>query len=168
MSGPRHAGRHAAVDHLVMLRRGLARLRAVEASARAAELVEFHASHKYLLMAHGRSHLRTLGRLVAHLNERPWRDVVRDYRTAFTHALGEPARPASSVDALTHMFGYVSQRLNGVERAGFLRDLEDLRAGRLAVTDLLAALHAWALHFDEPYLLGQAWFELGNGPARQP
>jgi uncharacterized protein YbgA (DUF1722 family) len=167
MSRPRHVGRHAAVDNLVMRRRGLARLRAVEASARAAELVEFHASHKYLLMAHGRSHLRTLGRIVAHLRERPWPDVIRDYRTAFTHALSKPPPPASSVDALTHMFGYVSQRLNEGERAGFLRNLEDLRVGRLAVTDLLAALRAWALHFDEPYLLRQAWFQLCVGH-RQP
>lgn len=137
---------------------GLARLRDVEAARSRSALVGFHASYKYVLMAYHQEHARALGRIVAGVAERPWEDTLADYRATFARALARPARVRSHVNALTHAFGHVSGRLSGSERAFFLEQLDEMRAGRARLAAALLLLRSWTLRFGEPYLDRQAYF----------
>jgi uncharacterized protein YbgA (DUF1722 family)/uncharacterized protein YbbK (DUF523 family) len=149
---------HAIRERFLTLLFGLARLREVEASRSRAGLVELHAQYKYVLMAYHQQHARELGRIVAAVAQRPWEDVLRDYRTMFARALGRPARVRSHVNALMHAFGHISDGLSGAERAFFLEQLDELRAGRLKLAAALTLLRGWVLRFGEPYLDRQAYF----------
>jgi uncharacterized protein YbgA (DUF1722 family)/uncharacterized protein YbbK (DUF523 family) len=137
---------------------GLARLRAVEATGSRSALVEFHASYKYVLMAYHQEHARALGRIVAGVAARPWEETTADYRATFARALARPARVRSHVNALSHAFGHVSGRLSGSERAFFLEQLDEMRAGRTRLAATLLLLRSWTLRFGEPYLDRQAYF----------
>ncbi|HSJ06220.1 MAG TPA: DUF523 and DUF1722 domain-containing protein [Longimicrobiales bacterium] len=137
---------------------GLARLRDVEAARSRSALVGFHASYKYVLMAYHQEHARALGRVVAGVAERPWEDTIAEYRATFARALARPARVRSHINALTHVFGHVSGGLSASERAFFLEQLDEMRAGRARLAAALLLLRSWSLRFGEPYLDRQAYF----------
>ncbi len=109
----------------------LARLRQVERSGERSALVDFHACHKYLLLAYEETGMRELGRIVAAVAERPWPETLALYRERFARAFARPARVVAHIDALQHAFGHVSEGLSSPERAHFLDQLGELRASRL-------------------------------------
>ena len=74
----------------------LARLRQVERSA----LVDFHACHKYLLLAYEETGMREMGRIVAEVAERPWPETLALYRERFARAFACPARVVAHINAL--------------------------------------------------------------------
>jgi uncharacterized protein YbgA (DUF1722 family)/uncharacterized protein YbbK (DUF523 family) len=149
---------HAIRERFLTLLFGLARLREVEATRSRGALVELHAQYKYVLMAYHQQHARALGRIVAGVAGRPWPDVLHDYRTTFARALARPARVRSHINALSHAFGHVSPGLSAGERAFFLEQLDELRAGRAKLASTLTLLRGWVLRFGEPYLERQAYF----------
>lgn len=137
----------------------LARLREVEASGERSALVAFHAAYKYVLLAYEEIGMRELGRLVAAVAERPWAETIALYRERFARALGRAASVRAHINALQHMFGHVSEGLSAAERAYFLDQLEELRAGRLPLVATLALLRGWVLRFDAEYLARQAYLQ---------
>jgi len=147
--------RHHFLTHLW----SLARLRRVEASGRMRDLVRFHSAHKFLLMAYGQEHLRRLGRLVANPEGRPVPELVSEYRSGLGDAMAEPAGEGDTVNALQHVFGYVSDELDPGERGHFDELLADFRAGRLQLPAVLSVLRSWVVRFREPYLEMQRFFE---------
>jgi uncharacterized protein YbgA (DUF1722 family) len=63
-------------------------------------LIDFHARSKLLLMAHGESQWRQLGRLLADSPGRPDDEVAREYATRFAATLARPSRPGPEVMAV--------------------------------------------------------------------
>jgi uncharacterized protein YbgA (DUF1722 family)/uncharacterized protein YbbK (DUF523 family) len=149
---------HAIRERFLTLLFALARLRAVEATRSRGALVGLHARYKYVLMAYHQEHARALGRIVAGVADAPWDDVVAAYRRTLAAALARPARVRSHVNALMHAFGHISDGLTAAERAFFLDQLEEMRAGRVKLGAALTLLRSWVLRFGEPYLEHQAYF----------
>lgn len=137
----------------------LPQLRDVEDSGERSALVAFHARYKYVLLAYEERGLRELGRIVASVAERPWGETLTLYRQGFARALAKPARVRAHVNALQHAFGHVSDGLTSAERAFFMQQLDELRAGRLPLVGTLALLRSWVLRFDAAYLERQAYLE---------
>lgn len=147
--------RHHFLTHLW----ALARLREVEASGRVADLVRYHTSYKFLLMTLGPDVPARLGRIVANPDGLLLSDLVSSYRRTLGEALADPPRTGNTVNALQHLFGFVSDRLDARERSYFLELLEEFRAGRLTLPAILALLRSWAVRFEETYLASQFFFE---------
>ncbi len=137
----------------------LARLREVERSGERSALVDFHACHKYLLLAYEERGMRELGRIVAAVAERPWAETVTLYRERFAGAFARPARVVAHINVLQHAFGHVSEGLSSPERAYFLDQLGELRAGRLPLVGTLTLLRSWVLRFDADYVHRQTYLE---------
>jgi uncharacterized protein YbgA (DUF1722 family)/uncharacterized protein YbbK (DUF523 family) len=79
-------------------------------------LQEFHASSKYLLMAHSPDGTQELGRLVAAAAPANLAETVAAYETRFLAALSECATVGRHVNVLQHMQGYFTERLTPEER----------------------------------------------------
>jgi uncharacterized protein YbgA (DUF1722 family)/uncharacterized protein YbbK (DUF523 family) len=137
----------------------LARLREVERSGERSALVDFHARHKYALLAYEERGMRELGKVVAAVAEQPWGETIALYRERFARAFARPARVAAHVNALQHAFGHVSEGLSAPERAFFLEQLGELRSGRLPLSGTLTLLRSWVLRFDADYVGRQAYLE---------
>jgi uncharacterized protein YbgA (DUF1722 family)/uncharacterized protein YbbK (DUF523 family) len=137
----------------------LARLRAVEAGGERAGLVDFHARYKYVLMAYEERGMRELGRIVAAVADGPWAVTIARYRERFARAFARPARRGGQINALQHAFGPLSEGLGGAERAFFLEQVEELRAGRAPLTSTLTLLRSWALRFGNEYLERQVYLQ---------
>ncbi len=79
-------------------------------------LQAFHASSKYLLMAHSPDGAQALGRLVAAAAPANLAETVASYETRFLAAMAECATVGRHVNVLQHMQGYFSEQLTPEER----------------------------------------------------
>lgn len=135
-----------------------ARFRQVRAGGRMGDLVQFHADHKFLLMAYNQAQLCLLGRIVANAERRALSEVLAAYEAHLRAALANPPRPSSAMNVLLHALGYFRQGLAPQEKAYFLDALAQYRAGRLPMSVPVGILQAWIVRFGEPYLSRQRFF----------
>jgi len=137
----------------------LARFRRCRESCAMRDLVDFHATHKYLLMACNQTALRRLGRLVANPDRLPPHEVLCAYRQELGRALARPPRFTSAINVLMHAFGHVSDRLTPKEKTFFLDSLEEYRAARIPLSVPVGLLQSWVIRFADAYLGSQVFFE---------
>jgi uncharacterized protein YbgA (DUF1722 family) len=97
-----------------------------------------------------------LGRIAA----RGSADALAAYARELDAALAGPPAPGGHANALLHMFGYVSERLDPGERGGFLAALERYRAGEGKLDEPVRQLHEWITRYDVTYLRQQCYFEV--------
>lgn len=92
-------------------------------------LVEFHADHKYLLLAHGRAAYAELGRLVAAAKGQRTEALYEAYERGFVAVLAGRSTPRKVVDVLQHMLGFFKDRLSRDEKAELLETFDAYRMG---------------------------------------
>lgn len=146
-------------EHFLTRVFALARLRGALRSGAMRDLVAFHARHKLLLMAYNQTAMRTLGRIVANPDRRPFAAVAADYWTHFSAALARAPRVGAIINVLMHALGYFSDGLSAREKALFLDTLERYRARKIPLSAATAILRAWIARFDTAYLADQVFFE---------
>ena len=122
-----------------------------------ARLMDFHASHKLTLLAHGERHLRLLGRLLAEAGPGPPEAVATRYGSAFMEALKQPATRKTNTNALQHLAGFLSDRLDPESRKRLAAIVDDYRLGRLPLSAPLALVRRHALEHRAEYVLRQSF-----------
>jgi uncharacterized protein YbgA (DUF1722 family)/uncharacterized protein YbbK (DUF523 family) len=133
------------------------RLRDLLASRPAAgRLVEFHARHKLLLMAHDPEGARRLGRIVAGARGAAV-DAAGRYAVAFMETLKRRATPSRHANVLQHMLGYLKRQLDAGDKQEILEAIDDMRCGRLPLVVPLALLRHHLRRHDVRYLLDQVY-----------
>lgn len=134
----------------------LARLQRLTPSV--AALQEFHAKHKFLLLAAGRVHLERLGALAAAARKATIAASFAQYAKELSIALAAPPRTARVVDALTHMYGYLKNSLSPKEKQALLARIEAYRAGSVPLSVPLALLSYVNETVADDYIAAQALF----------
>lgn len=145
-------------EHFLTRLFSLARLRKVAESGGMADLVRFQARHKLLLMAYDQEAMRTLGRIAANPDRRSFDEVISDYRDGLSRALAAPPSHTAVINVLHHGLGHVKEELTSAEKAFFLDAVERYRNGRTPLAGATEILRAWAVRFDNDYLLDQVLF----------
>lgn len=120
-------------------------------------LVEFHADHKFLLLAHGRVRFEALGRLVAKAKERGVEELFEEYGRGFAAALAQRTTPKKVTDVLQHMVGYFKRELSKDEKQELLEHLDLFRLGRVPLVVPLTLIGHYVRKFDVAYLKRQAF-----------
>lgn len=146
-------------EHFLIKLFTLARYRESVTKGVVSAMTDFHASHKFILMAYHQQAMREMGRILANSERRSWQTMEIAYREKLLAALARPARRASHCNVLEHSLGYVSEGLAGGERRHFLATLERYRKGRLPLSGVLAVVRSWIARFGQPYLAQQHYFE---------
>ncbi|MBN2736537.1 MAG: DUF523 and DUF1722 domain-containing protein [Spirochaetales bacterium] len=80
-------------------------------------LVEFHSTHKYLIMSHSPQALKELGSLVAKGKDYQSEELYRLYFDLLINALGEEATVQKNTNTLEHIMGYFKKDLSADEKA---------------------------------------------------
>lgn len=124
-----------------------------------ADLIEFHAREKLLLMVYSQKQMRALGRIVAGAKGRPIDDVLADYAHARNAAFRQRPAPKAHANALEHAFGYVSKRITAGERRHFTAMVRAFRQGRQPLETPLEMLRGYLLGHGITYLLQQTYFD---------
>jgi uncharacterized protein YbgA (DUF1722 family)/uncharacterized protein YbbK (DUF523 family) len=122
-----------------------------------ANLVEFHARHKLLLMSHSPEKLRELGRLVAHAKELPSTELYERYQVLFLAALAVHATVRKHVNVLQHMLGYFKQQLDAAEKVELLEAIDQYRRELVPLVVPLTLLKHYIRKHGEPYLSTQVY-----------
>ena len=120
-------------------------------------LMEFHAAHKLTLLAHSERHLRLLGRLLAEAGSGSLEAVTAQYGSVFMEALKRPATRRTNTNALQHLAGFLSDRLDPERRKQLVAIIDDYRVGRSPLSAPLALVRRHALEHEVDYVLGQSF-----------
>lgn len=125
----------------------------------AARLQEFHARHKYLLMAHRPESYRHLGRLVALAHQRPMEQVAQDYIHEFMTTLKIVASNRSHSNVLQHLMGYLKNQLEASDKQELLKLIDDYRDGRIPLIAPLTLLRHHLKAHPNAYVEKQVYLE---------
>lgn len=140
-----------------------ARVRAGLAAApgsAAAALVELHAAHKFLYMAHSPARQKTLGQLVARAGDLPPAELGPAYLAAAMDALAVTTSRGKHANVLLHILGYFRELMTARERDDILERIDEYRRGIDELSVPLALLaHHLRVHDQSSWLASQVYFD---------
>ena len=146
-------------EHFLTRLFSLAALRDVRTKGSMKDIVRFHSENKLTLMGYNQKELRSLGRIVANLDRRPFGELINDYVVHFQAALARPPRYTSMINVFQHASGYFSKQLARKEKRLLESSIERYRAKQTPAAAVTAILRAWIARFDQEYLGSQTFFE---------
>lgn len=120
-------------------------------------LMDFHARHKYLIMAHSPRHYRELGRLVAEAEKSELRATHERYLALLLEGLNMPATVNGNTNVLLHLAGYFKRTLKSVERAELLDVIGKYHDGRVPLNVPVALLNHYVTICGVSYLAKQVY-----------
>jgi len=122
-------------------------------------LAHFHATHKYLLMAHSPSHSKRMGSLLARNRRSRPAGIAKRYGIELANAMRVRPSLAKHTNVLQHLLGYFRNRLTRTERVTMQRMVERYRAGDIPLAIPLTAIKEIAQRLELTYLSEQVYFE---------
>jgi uncharacterized protein YbgA (DUF1722 family)/uncharacterized protein YbbK (DUF523 family) len=163
-------------DHFLKRIFTFSRFREMKPEAGMKDLVRLQAENKLLLLSYSQQEMRALGRIVANREDKPVEQIREEYEARLHAAMSRIPKDSANVNVLMHMLGFVSEGLSADERAFFLDTLEKYRLERVPLSVPISLMRAWAIRFDQAYLLQQSFLQpypeelnpvLGKGVARE-
>ncbi|MGA7276454.1 MAG: DUF523 and DUF1722 domain-containing protein [Desulfocapsaceae bacterium] len=118
-------------------------------------LVDFHTSHKLLLLSHSEKEFREMGRLVAQGKEFSIEELFRRYEKLLMSALGKKSTVKKHTNVLSHIFGYFKNDLSAVEKREVIDILEQYHRGMIPLIVPLTLLKFFTKKFNQEYLANQ-------------
>jgi len=97
------------------------------AGLNARDLIEYHARHKYMVMAHSQAAYQRLGRLLSHLKGVDLERVADAYEAEFMTALKRRVGRKRHVNALQHIQGYLKTRIDGGDKQELAESIDAYR-----------------------------------------
>ncbi len=118
-------------------------------------LVDFHTSHKLLLMAHSRKHYREMGSLVAQAKKMGIREAYTRYQELLMEALTLKTTPKKHADVLQHIMGYFKKELTADEKQELLETIDLYRKELVPLIVPITLVNHYVRKYNEPYLSRQ-------------
>ena len=133
-------------------------LRLVATGLTRESLMSYHRAYKYLLMAHSQEGARRLGRLLAKPELYATTDELADaYLDEFNRVMKRTPSRRNHTNALQHMAGYVSDRLDSRTRRELTRMIQKYREELLPLIVPVVMLRHYVREFDITYLKDQTY-----------
>lgn len=120
-------------------------------------LVEFHADHKLLLMAHGAAPLGEMGRLVAAVKDLPLPEAFRRYLELLMRALEQAATVKKNANVLMHALGYFKKDLSRDEKHELLEVIDSYRGEHVPLIVPITLINHFVRKFGCAYLARQVY-----------
>ena len=122
-------------------------------------LLQFHSSYKYVLMAHSQVVYRQLGRMLAESHKRPLQQVLNEYISRLMGALSRPALRKGHSNVLLHILGYLKKSVPGHARQHIVDIIHRYRHGQIPlVTPLILIKHYIEQHGSD-YIRAQRYLQ---------
>jgi len=126
-------------------------------------IMQFHARHKYLLMAHHQAGVRRLGNLLGE-SERttPVRRLGEGYFNAFCELMRRTPSRRNHANVLQHLAGYFSAKLDSADRAELAAVIDRYRQAYLPLIVPITLIRHYVRKFDVQYLNDQVYLNPGT------
>ena len=124
-----------------------------------ANLLKYHSSYKYLLMAHSQQAYKSLGKRLATAANEPLDELLVEYQTTFMKAIEHPAKRGSHCNVLLHILGYLKKTVPGEERQDIADVIEQYQRGEVNLTTPVTLLHHYIKRDGSDYIRAQRYLE---------
>jgi len=122
-------------------------------------LLDFHARHKYLLMATHPQQQKALGRLLSNLANQDLNDLAPRYFRQLMAALSRPATRGTHSNVLQHLSGHLKQHLGDAERSELQKLIEQYRTGVIPLVVPLTLLRHHFNRHPDAYVANQDYLQ---------
>jgi len=119
------------------------------------KLVQFHADHKYLIMAHSQEGYRQLGRMVAEAGKEELEHLADAYVAILMATLKRPVKPRQHVNVLQHLLGYLKQHIDKLDREEMVETIEQYRQGVVPLIVPITLIRHHFRRYPDPYVMRQ-------------
>ena len=125
----------------------------------ASRLLDFHTTHKYLLLAHSEVAYRELGSLLADLSVEPIDKIADRYIAQLMQALSKPAGRKRHSNVLLHLLGYLRKSVDATLRRDLASTIAAYRNGEYPLIVPVRLLqHQFSAH-PHPYISRQVYLD---------
>lgn len=122
-------------------------------------LVDFHTTHKLLLLSHSEKEYREMGRLVAKAKDFSIDELFARYEELLMSALAKKSTVKKHTNVLTHIFGYFKNDLSFLEKQEILETIEHYHQGMIPLIVPLTLLKFFTKKFKQEYLANQHYLD---------
>ncbi len=122
-------------------------------------LVEFHTRHKFLIQVHHEVTYRELGRHIADLGGDNLALKAQAYINKLMQGLRHLADPGKHANVLTHIMGFVKDRMSGDEKSEMLELIEAHRLELVPVIVPITLLNHFLRRYPHEYIARQYYLE---------
>ena len=133
------------------------RWRDVMSSPSASRLIDFHTTHKLLLMAHSEKHCREMGRLMAQAGTMNLEELIDNYLELLMAAMRLKPTVNKHVNVLMHMMGYFKKSISSDEKQELLDIINQFKDGIVPLIVPVTLMNHYIRKYQEPYLLQQLY-----------
>lgn len=119
--------------------------------------IDFHARHKYLLLAHNPMVYKELGRLVACIAKRDLAKAQSEYLSLFMRTLRKPCSRRNHTNVLQHLQGYFKRSLTSMQRQNLAAQIDKYRRGMLPLLVPITLINQYLAEFPNTYLSSQVY-----------
>jgi uncharacterized protein YbgA (DUF1722 family)/uncharacterized protein YbbK (DUF523 family) len=123
----------------------------------AARLIEFHTTHKYLVMAHSQAAYQRLGRLLSNLSKDELTAIAQTYIEALMPTLARRVTRRRHVNVLQHIMGYLKKQIDSNDKAELSASIETYRRGEIPLIVPITLLRHYFRRHHDPYMEMQVY-----------
>jgi uncharacterized protein YbgA (DUF1722 family)/uncharacterized protein YbbK (DUF523 family) len=121
-------------------------------------IMQFHAQHKFLLMAHNQTALRVLGNQVgAAAKHKPLKELGVEYFNGFSEIMKRTPTRRNHTNVLQHLAGYFSEQLSADDRAELAQVIDSYRLERLPLIVPITLIRHYVRKLNVDYLKDQVY-----------
>lgn len=122
-----------------------------------AGLIDFHATHKLIIMSHNQKIYQTLGQLVAGTTRESLEANANTYLLQFMQALKIPATRGNHVNVLQHIQGYLKTDLDADDKQELVQSISNYRLGLLPLIVPITLLNHYFRKYPSSYI-ANSWY----------
>ena len=122
-------------------------------------LLQYHSSYKYMLMAHSQKDYRELGQLLATSHKTPLDELIPTYQTRFMHAISKPAKRGDHCNTMQHILGYLKESVSSEERRGIQDVISQYHREEINLATPITLLNHYIQRTGSDYIRAQRYFE---------
>ena len=124
----------------------------VESGLAVSRLIQFHADHKYLVMAHSQAANQRLGRLLSNLSGIDLGALGDEYVRELMTALTRRVTRKRHSNVLYHIMGYLKHAIDGGDKAELVQTIEAYRRGEVPLVVPITLLRHYFRRHPDPYM----------------
>lgn len=122
-------------------------------------LIQFHSSYKYVLMAHSQAAYKELGRYLAKAHDQPLDEVIEHYINILMPALAKPATRRAHANVMQHLLGYLKKNVPGQARQNMVDVIDRYRNGKIPLVTPLTLLRHYIDQEGSSYVCAQRYWQ---------
>lgn len=120
-------------------------------------LMQFHSSYKYLLMAHSYSDSKALGRLLGEAHKGSLDETINRYFAEFMQLLAKPASRKKHTNVLLHLLGYLKKSVASEARQSIVDVIYKYKDGIVPLVTPLTLLSHYFEQHGSSYIKAQRY-----------